>query len=316
MDIRRLEVFLKVIELRSFTKAAEALNLSQPTVSEHIRCLEESLSERLVDRLGREVGPTPAGKVFGQYARQIVKTYVDAIQALEQFNGKMSGTLLVGASSVPGAYVLPKYLGAFKSNNPAVQIMLRISATSEIIDQVIEGSLEVGFVGSSRNDKKLVFTEVCLDELVPVMAPEHPWAGLKSIGLHELEGEPVVLRQKGSGTLAVAMRILSENGFDVSKLNVAAEMGDAEAVKQGVKSGIGISFMSVHAVSYELLTGSLATTTIRGVRFVRPLYTVSRRHRQICPLCQSFLKFLEDELGKLKISPKITGGYRESCPIT
>lgn len=301
MDIHRLEVFLKVIEMSSFTKAAEALNLSQPTVSEHIRCLEEALNERLVDRLGREVGPTPAGKVFSQYAKHIVKTYLEAIQALEQFNGKISGTLLVGASSVPGAYVLPRYLGAFKSLNSDVQIMLRISATSEIIDQVLDGSLEVGFVGSLRNDRKLVFTELIDDELILITSPEHPWAKLPSISLNDMASQPVILRQKGSGTRAVTLRILAEKGLDVSRLKVAAEMGDAEAVKQGIKSGIGVSFMSVHAVSYELLTGSLASTSIQGVRFIRPLYTVTRKNRQICPICQSFCNFLSSELNKLKI---------------
>lgn len=299
MDIKRLEVFLKVIELRSFTKAAESLDLSQPTVSEHIKCLEEAVNERLVDRLGREVGATPAGKVFSQYAKQIVRTYREAIQALEQFNGKISGTLLVGASSVPGAYVLPKYLGAFKSLNPEVQIMMKISATSEIIDQVLDGSIEVGYVGSTRNDRKLIFTELIEDELILITPPDHPWAGLEHVSLQELESEPIILRQHGSGTRSVTIRILSQNGIDISHLNVAAEMGDAEAVKQGVKSGIGVSFMSVHAVSYELLTGTLGSCVISGLRFRRPLYTVTRKNRRICPICESFNRFLDSELAKL-----------------
>ncbi len=299
MDVRRLEVFLKVIELSSFTKAAEALSLSQPTVSEHVRCLEEILNERLFDRLGRSVGPTPAGKIFAQYALQIVRTYSEAIQALQRFRGKIAGTLLIGASSVPGAYVLPKYLGAFKSLNPDVQITLRISATSEIIDQVLEGSVEAGFVGSSRNNKKLVFDKLLEDELVLITAPEHPWAKMNYILPDQLLTESMVLRQRGSGTRSVTLSILSDHGIDVSRLNVAAELGDAEAVKQGVKSGMGISFMSVHAVSYELITGSLSSTKVQGIRFLRPLYMVTRKNRQICPICSSFNSFLKSEIEKL-----------------
>ncbi len=300
MDIRRLEVFLKVIELSSFTRAAEALNLSQPTVSEHIRLLEETLNERLVDRSGREVNATPAGKVLVQYAEKILKTYFEAIQALEQFNGKISGSLVVGASSVPGAYVLPKYLGAFKAINPQIQIMLKISATSEIIDQVLSGSVETGFVGSMRNDRKLVFSELIQDELILIIPTEHPWARADTISLNDLVSEPVILRQKGSGTRSVTLRILAQHGVDLSRLRIAAEMGDAESVKQGVKSGIGVSFMSVHSVSYELLTGSLASVSIEGVRFFRPLYTVTRKNRQISPVCLSFNSFVTTEIANLK----------------
>ena len=300
MDIRRLEVFLRVVELSSFTKAAEALNLSQPTVSEHIRCLEETLNERLVDRAGREVGPTPAGKVLIQYAEKILRTYFEAIQALEQFNGKMSGSLLVGASSVPGAYVLPKYLGAFKALNPDVQIMLRIAATSEIIDQVLDGSVETGFVGSMKNDRKLVFEELVNDELVLITAPNHPWAKSGSISLDDLTSQPIILRQKGSGTRSAAIRILAEKGLEISRLKIAAEMGDAESVKQGVKSGIGVSFVSVHSVSYELFTKSLASVPIKGLRLLRPLYTVTRKNRRICPVCLSFKTFLVNEIKRLQ----------------
>lgn len=300
MDIRRLEVFLKVVELSSFTKAAEALNLSQPTVSEHIRCLEETLNERLVDRAGREVGPTPAGKVLIQYAEKILRTYFEAIQALEQFNGKMSGSLLVGASSVPGAYVLPKYLGAFKALNPDVQIMLRIAATSEIIDQVLDGSVEFGFVGSMKNDRKLVFEELVDDELVLITAPNHPWAKSGGISLDDLTSQPLILRQKGSGTRSAAIRILAEKGLEISRLKIAAEMGDAESVKQGVKSGIGVSFVSVHSVSYELVTKSLASVPIKGLRLLRPLYTVTRKNRRICPVCLSFKTFLVNEIKRLQ----------------
>lgn len=300
MDIRRLEVFLRVVELSSFTKAAEALNLSQPTVSEHIRCLEETLNERLVDRAGREVGPTPAGKVLIQYAEKILRTYFEAIQALEQFNGKMSGSLLVGASSVPGAYVLPKYLGAFKALNPDVQIMLRIAATSEIIDQVLDGSVETGFVGSMKNDRKLVFEELVNDELVLITAPNHPWAKSGSISLDDLTSQPIILRQKGSGTRSAAIRILAEKGLEISRLKIAAEMGDAESVKQGVKSGIGVSFVSVHSVSYELVTKSLASVPIKGLRLLRPLYTVTRKNRRICPVCLSFKTFLVNEIKRLQ----------------
>jgi DNA-binding transcriptional LysR family regulator len=118
VDMRRLEVFCKVVELKSFTKAAEALLLSQPSVSEHIKTLEQTLGEKMIDRLGREVLPTPAGKMFYQYAKGILRMCEEAIQALAQFKGELAGTLSLGASTIPGTYFLPKSIASFRTAHP------------------------------------------------------------------------------------------------------------------------------------------------------------------------------------------------------
>ncbi len=133
MDIHRLIIFCKVIELQSFTKAGEALGLTQPTVSEHIRSLEDSLGEKLIDRLGREILPTPAGKVLYKYGREIIQLRDKAVQAIGKFQGNLSGSLTVGASTIPGAYVLPRLVGTFKASYPAIQITVKIGGSGEIV---------------------------------------------------------------------------------------------------------------------------------------------------------------------------------------
>ena len=298
MDMRRLEVLCKVVEFKSFTKAAEALSLSQPTVSEHLRSLEEILGEKLIDRLGRGVFPTPAGKVFYQYARSIIRMRDEAIEALGQFKGRLSGRLVLGASTIPGTYMLPRIVGAFKQIHPAIRITLNIAGTAKIVEGVLEGDLEAGLVGSKWNDRRLSLEEVFSDELVLAVFPEHPWAKKGEIRADEMAGEPFILREEGSGTRIVMIRILEQHGFDTARLNVVAEMGSTESVRQGIKSRIGASILSREAVAEDLLRNTLATVAITGVRFVRPFYLIQRKHRQKSPLCSAFLDyFLKDARG-------------------
>ncbi|MBI4963432.1 MAG: LysR family transcriptional regulator [Desulfomonile tiedjei] len=292
MDMRRLEVLCKVIELKSFTKAAEALLLSQPTVSEHIRSLEEALGERLIDRLGREVLATPAGRVFYQYARNIIQLREEAVQALEQFKGNLSGHLTLGASTIPGTYVVPRFIGSFKAIHPAIQMTLRISDTAQIVRAVLEGDLEAGMIGSKWNDRRILLEELFTDELILAVFSGHPWARKKRISPDEMIGEPFILRERGSGTRMVMERILEEHGFDASRLFVVAEMGSTEAVRQGIKARIGVSILSRQAVEDDMQYGALEPVEIDGIRFYRPLYLVQRRNRRLSPLCEAFLAHL------------------------
>lgn len=296
MDMRRLEVFCKVVELKSFTKAGEALLLAQPTVSEHLRTLEDMLGEKLVDRLGREVLPTPAGKIFYQYARNILQMREEAIQALGQFKGNLSGRLILGASTIPGTYILPKLIGSFKSAHPAIQITLQIADTAQIVSDVLEGNVEAGVVGSKWNDRRLVMEEVFCDELVLTVVPEHPWARKGKISLEDLPQEPFIHRERGSGTRMAMSRILEDHGFDPSRLMGVAEMGSTEAVRQGIKARIGASILSREAVAEDIEQGSLAAVAIENISFLRPLYLIQRKNRQISPVGTAFLAHVRTAL--------------------
>ena len=176
MDLRRLEIFCKVVELKSFTKAAEAVSLSQPTVSECIRSLEEIIGKKLVDRLGREVLPTQAGQVLYPYACKIMELRQEAMQAIDEHSGKVSGQLLLGAGTIPGTYILPEFIGAFKGKYPLVRINLRISGSRRIAEDLLKGDLEAGVIGAKWNDPSLEWEEIFLDELVLTVYPQHRWA--------------------------------------------------------------------------------------------------------------------------------------------
>ena len=293
MDIRRLEVFCKVVELKSFTLAAKAVLLSQPSVSEHVRSLEETLGEKLLDRLGREVMPTGAGQILYQYARRIIALRDEAFQAIDQFRGRVSGSLPLGASTIPGAFILPALIESFKTAHPSIQIMLKISGTSRIVEELLLGTLELGIVGARPKDNRLDAEQVFSDELMLTVYPGHPWASRESVSLEELPGQPFIQREPESGTRAVMSQALQDHGLDPTGLTMVAEMGSSEAVRQGIKARLGISILSSLSVAEDLLLGSLVTVPVSGLQIHRQFYLVQRRNRQLSPLALTFLHHLK-----------------------
>ena len=176
MDLRRLEIFVKVAELGSFSRAAEALFLTQPTVSEHVRGLEDELGVQLLDRLGRGTTPTRAGVLLLGYARRLLALAREAGQAIEQFQGRVSGELTIGGSSIPGEYVVPALIGAFRGKHPDVRISLLIGSSREVEQWVEEGRVEIGVVGAPPSGRMLEGRQLMADEIVVVVGAEHPWA--------------------------------------------------------------------------------------------------------------------------------------------
>lgn len=297
MEIRRLEVFCKVVEMKSFTRAAESVFLSQPSVSEHIRQLEESVEEKLLDRLGREVLPTPAGEILYRYARQILQLCDEAKQAMEQYRGKLAGALALGASTIPGAFVLPRLIEPFKRENPGIHLQLKIAGTGRIGDALSAGEIEIGVIGARTKDPALECEEVLSDELVLVVHPGHPWAGRDRLPAEELPRQQLIVREPGSGTRTVMERVLREQGVDPERLQVVAEMGSTEAVRQGVKAGLGGAVISALAVADDLRDGSLVRVSVAGVDMHRPFYLAWRKRRQLTPLAQAFLHHLRSSIG-------------------
>ncbi|HET97601.1 MAG TPA: LysR family transcriptional regulator [Desulfurivibrio alkaliphilus] len=297
MDLHRLEVFCRVVELKSFTKAAEASFLSQPTVSEHLRTLEEILAVKLVDRLGREVLPTPAGKILYDYARRILRLRNEAVEAIANHSGRYAGHLWVAAGTIPGTYLLPELIGRFKESYPEVLVTVKIANSRQAAELVVQGDCEFGVVGARWNEAVLEWEPLFADELSLVVRHDHPWAGRGEIEPVELAEPPFIDRERESGTRKVMHEILQRHGLEVDKLRVIAEMGSTEAVCQSVKAGIGVAILSRQAIRDDLACGSLAEVAIRGVNFTRPFYLVRRRKRQPSPIAALFLDFLKSNSG-------------------
>lgn len=295
MDARQLQIFVKVAELGSFSKAAGALFLTQPTVSEHIRGLEEELGVRLLDRLGRGAAPTKAGQLLLGYARRILELHREARQALDQFQGRMSGELVVAASTIPGEYVLPALIGRFKEKYPDIAISLLIGDTQRVVEWVLEGRAELAVAGAQIDHRALEYRELMPDELVLVVSAAHPWHGKKTATLEEVRAEPLIVRERGSGSRHALERALAEVGLDLSDFRIVGEMGSTQAIKQGVKAGVGISLISKRAVAEECQHGTLHCVKVKDLRFSRAFYLVTSTTRSRSPLAEAFRAFLISE---------------------
>lgn len=300
MDSRQLEVFVKVAELGSFSRAAEGLFVTQPTVSEHVRALEEELGLRLLDRLGRGATPTKAGQLLLSYARQILQLQRDARQALEQFQGRMSGELVVGASTIPGEYVLPPLIGRFKEKYPDISISLLIGDTRQALDWLLEGKVEVAVVGAQGPQQPLEYRELMPDELVVVVSSGHPWRGRKTVALDEVRAEPLIVRERGSGSRHALERALEEVGLDLGDFRVVGEMGSTQAIKQAVKAGVGVSLISKRAVEDECRVNLLWCVKVKDLRFSRFFYLATHRGRTRSPLAEAFWEFLQAEFAEIR----------------
>lgn len=295
MDLRQLEIFVKVAELGSFSRAAEALGLTQPTVSEHIRTLESELGVRLLDRLGRGAAVTRAGELLVSYAARMLALSREARQALDSFQGKMSGALLVGASTIPGEYVLPPLIGRFKEKFPEISITLLIGDTQAVLGWVVEGRAEIGVVGARLPHRAVEYRELMPDEEVLVVPAGHPWHGRKQVSLEELASEPLLIRERGSGTRAALEAALEAAGLGLHTFRIVGEMGSTQAIKQAVKAGVGISVLSRRAVEEECRHGLLWCLGVQDLQVTRAFHVVTHKDRSRSPLAEAFRSFLDAE---------------------
>jgi DNA-binding transcriptional LysR family regulator len=292
MDLHKLAVFCKVIDLKSFTRAAEAMLLSQPTISEHIRSLEQESGQRLINRLGREIRASEAGNILYGYAQKMLRLQQEALETLGHYSGNLAGRMAIGAGTIPGAYILPKKIGTFKKSYPDITITLRISGSRTIANEILSGELEMGILGAQWRENGLIWQEIFSDELILTVAATHPWAIQRQITLEQLAEEPFIMRDHSSGTRHAVAQILGQHGLNPARLNVVAEMGTTEAVRQSIKASIGVSILSSLAVRDDITHGSLAEVAIQGVKMIRPFYMVTRKNQALSPLCTAFIQTL------------------------
>src|SRR4030043_1942247 len=200
IDFRHLETFCRVAARKSFSRAADELFLPHPTVSGHILSLERSLSLRLFDRTGREIRLTKAGEIFLRYASKILTVRKDLLNALSEFSQGIRGELSLGASTIPGEYLLPKLMGNFKKEHPHFTLSLKIADTKEIVKWVLQGDVEYGMIGGKLNHNLLHYEKYEEDEIIVVAPSGHPLTKKKKVDLDELLKEPWIIREEGSGT--------------------------------------------------------------------------------------------------------------------
>jgi len=296
IEFRHLETFCRVANLKSFSKAADDLFLTQPTVSGHILSLERSLSLRLFDRASREVRLTKSGEVFQEYASKILSLRKGLLNALSEFSLGIRGELSLGASTIPGEYLLPKLIGDFKKEHPSFIISLKIADTKEVIQYVLQDQVEFGIIGAKLNHPSLHYEKYEEDEIIVVAPSDHPLARKKRVPLDGLLKEPWIIREEGSGTRIAVEKALRKKGKSLTQFNVVMEMGSTSSVKEGVKAKLGLAYISGRAAEGEVRQGSFSRIDVEGFEPIsRQIYIVSHRHRTLSPMGIEFLQFLKEK---------------------
>lgn len=290
MDIRTLEIFCKLAENKSFSQTAEELHITQPTVSFQIHSLEKHYGVKLLERTTRELSLTAEGKILNEYAKKIIDLNRQAHEALNEINGLKRGELILGASTIPGEYILPKKLKSFQRKFPQIKISLKIADTEKIIEEVLEKKLDLGVVGSKIKHRDLIYDEFVKDEIVLISSRENK----SRCNLEDLKKMPFLIREKGSGTRKTMLDMLAKENIYPEDLNIVMELGSTEAIKSAVEAGLGISFVSRWAVKEEIRPGrkKLKILKIPGFSIKRYFYLVSNRKHTPPKIVQVFRHFL------------------------
>lgn len=296
MADRRLQVFHAVAKHLSFTKAAEALFMSQPAVTSQIRQFEEQLNTRLFDRGHGRITLTAAGQLALEYAERILDISAELDNRLQAMSGQIAGSLLIGASTTIADYLLPRVLGAYKARFPAVVPQLFVANSEAVQHRVAERSLDIGFIEGDSHLALLSADVCCDDELQVTCAPSHPLAKLESVTPEVLTHHANISREPGSGTREVIDHYLQMAGVAPDTLQRVMELGSPEALKGLLATGLGYSIMSRATVGNELRLGQLVQVPLapRLIRSMSVVYPKERIHSQ---LMNSFLRFAKENLG-------------------
>ena len=275
MDIKELEAFVYVVENCSFSRAAELLHLTQPTISSHVSALERKLNIKLIVRTTKETYPSDAGKLLYKYAKEILQVRENAAIALRNFSQEMKGTISIAASTVPSQYYLPHLLQDFRARYPDITFNIQ---------------MEDGTMVASH---KCVYQDFANDPMVlitPNTEKYQAFAG-KPFPIEQLKEETFISREKGSGTYQAGKELLNELGVDIAQLRTAVEIRSTESVKQMVSEGLGVGLIAQSAAQDYVQFGKLLAFPFPDSRFRRQLYIVKHKNSILSPIAQVFYDY-------------------------
>jgi len=297
MDIHQLKVFTSVFKNKSFSRASEELHLTQPTISNHIKALEDEFDCKFFDRLGRTIIPTKEAEVLYSKSTEIIEKADALKEAVGQLKKDLTGKLIVGASTIPGVYLMPRIMGEFQKRYPSVSFQILISDSRGIIDSISRHELLLGIVGAKIENEQIQYTPFIEDELIVVSSPS--MVNQNALTLKDLIGFPMVLREEGSGTRRETEKFLEGRGVSLDSIKIAGIFGSTDAVKQAVKAGLGLSILSKFSVADELEHYILKEIKLTDAQIKRRFYVVTHRKRTLPKAYDAFLKLILEESNNL-----------------
>lgn len=292
MNISCFESFIEIAKRGSFSEAAKALNFSQPALSFHVQALEKIYGETLFDRSGNKVRLTEGGKIFLPYAKEIVRANKRLVESLDELKGKIRGRLALGASTIPGEYLLPGLLGKFIARYPEVEPSLEIADTGIIINKIKAHEIDLGFVGAHPPEESLKTIDYAKDDLVLICSSDHRLSKKKAITIGQVLKEPFILREDGSGTRTTFEKALRKKALSPKDLNVIMELGSTQAIMTAVEAGLGVSVVSRWAIEKEIALNRLVFLEIDDLDLSRKLFLIFIKERPLTRVQKEFIDFL------------------------
>jgi len=292
LDLMRL--FVQVVEEQSFTVVARKLGISQPAVSNQMRALEDKLGVKLLYRKGKGFALTPEGETVYRHALHILDECSELMREIGGSEKLMNGKVHIGASHIPGEYLLPSYLAPFRALYPEIKFKLSIGDSLEMAEKVLAHEVDFAVVGAIFDTEKLTSEFWLKDELVFVVSREHPLSAGQSIDLSMLKEYPMIIRETGSGHRRSFEEALTKLGLELNDFDVALEVGSTEAVKNAVRSGLGYSFLSTHALN-ACETQGLVQLSVKDFKIERGFYLLTRRNKSLTVIADEFYRYLSQK---------------------
>ena len=298
MEFKQLQSFVAVVQEKSFTKAASKLFLSQPTISTHIYQLEEELHTKLIVRTTKSITITPKGKELYGYAMNILELKQRMLEACSVESKRI---IHLGASTIPSAYILPQLLPEFGQAHPDIYFVMNQSDSQGIIDGLKDGLFNLGFIGMECEDEDIVCQPFCQDKLVLITPVNEHYLAMQAQGpssVPSLLQEPLILREKGSGSETLAEHFLARSGLEEDKLHVVARVNDQEAIKNLVAGGLGVSLISARAAENFLLEKRILAFELPEYLAARHMYIIYRKDYLLPSYVQEFMRFINTKANK------------------
>lgn len=289
----KLRVFCTVAETKSFSKTSEIIHLTQPAVSLQIQALEEKYETKLFDRSSSTVTLTPPGEVLYKYAKEILTLYASAEKAIGKHTGLLKGSLTVGAGSNIGNYILPSVITDFKNIHSKTKIYLIVGNSKRVIELLNSGNIDIGLLEGDVSKQKLPVKKLFSDELLLIVAPNHPWSKKKEVSISDLVKEPFLFREAGSGTRQMIEKFLNRYGITVNDMKISAILGSTEAIKDAVENGLGVSIISRWAARKESKYGTLRLLSLKEEKMARDFSLIVNKNSVQSNALEEFVSFLK-----------------------
>lgn len=283
IGFKHLQAFVTIVEEKSFTKAADRLYQTQPALSIQIKNLENILEAKLIERKEKEIMLTDAGNIFYPEAKKMLESYSRTIEALTELKGLHRGSLAIGASTLPGEYILPEIVGKFKNIYPDINVKLKIADTERIIEDLKNREVQIGFLGGLPDEQKLHVESFREDQLLLVVSPEHE----NKFQWSKFPIDSLILREHGSGTRKIIEEHLKKS-LKLTKIIPKMEVGSTRAVINMVAAGLGVSYVSEWAAQEAMLLGKLKIAPYPDNTIKRTLYGAVLQDAYLSYTAQSF----------------------------